>query len=248
MLPSFQAPLRAAVFGASGGIGGAVVAALAADPAVAAVYAGARRPVPGDGKVIPFAFDLTNEASIAAAFTAMEADGPLDLIFVATGVLHAGDRLRPEKTFRSLDPAALTESYAINAIGPALIAKHGLPRLAKGRKAVFAALSARVGSISDNNLGGWHSYRAAKAALNQLLRTMAIELAGRNPTASVLALHPGTVDTGLSKPFQSGYGAGSGKRLQSPEEAASALLSVIDARGPAHSGGLYAWDNAAIPY
>jgi NAD(P)-dependent dehydrogenase (short-subunit alcohol dehydrogenase family) len=144
-----------------------------------------------------------------------------------------------------MTPEAFALSFAINATGPALIAKHFLGLLARNEKAVFAAISARVGSVSDNRLGGWHAYRAAKAALNMLLRNFAIEQAARNRTASIVGLHPGTVDTGLSKPFQSGVGEG---RLFSPQQSAGYMLNVIDKVTPTRSGQLLAWDGSPIPF
>lgn len=127
---------------------------------------------------------------------------------------------------------------------PALVAKHFLPLLARDRKSVFAALSARVGSISDNQLGGWHAYRASKAALNMLLRTFAIELARRNPRAVCVGLHPGTVDTGLSAPFQANVPEG---KLFTPDFAAARLLEVVDRLKPDDSGHVFAWDGQLIP-
>ena len=138
----------------------------------------------------------------------------------------------------------MQRSFAVNAIGPALAAKHFLPLLAEDRKSVFAALSARVGSISDNSLGGWHAYRASKAALNMILRNLAIELARRHDKAICVGLHPGTVDTGLSSPFQGSVPPG---RLFSPAEAAGHLLKVVDGLSPADSGGHFAWDGRRIP-
>jgi NAD(P)-dependent dehydrogenase (short-subunit alcohol dehydrogenase family) len=137
----------------------------------------------------------------------------------------------------------MARAFAINSIGPALMAAALLPLMPRGRKTVLAALSARVGSIADNRLGGWHSYRASKAALNQLIHTMAIEQARRNPDQILLALHPGTVDSGLSKPFQKGV-----KTLFTPEESARHLLSVIDGATPAQSGLLIDWAGAVIPF
>jgi NAD(P)-dependent dehydrogenase (short-subunit alcohol dehydrogenase family) len=153
--------------------------------------------------------------------------------------------LQPEKSWRALTAQSLAQSFAVNAIGPALLAKHFLEGLATGEKAVFAALSARVGSIEDNRLGGWHSYRAAKAALHMLVRTFAIELARRNPTALCIALHPGTVDTALSRPFQSGVPDG---RLFTPRHAAECLLQVIDTLDASASGNAFAWDGQRLPF
>lgn len=236
------APLRCAVFGASGGIGGALVRALAVRDDVGEVHAGARSgAVPVHGKVHPFRFDLLDEGSIAHA--AKTIGGPLDLVLVATGILHRGDGSGPEKSYRALDPAAMAELYAVHAIGPAMIARHTLPLLARNRRSVFAALSARVGSISDNRLGGWHSYRAAKAALNMLVRNFAIELARSNPAAVVAGLHPGTVDTDLSRPFQKGVADG---KLFTPAFAADMLLGVIDGLRPGDSGKVFAWDGREV--
>ena len=240
------------VFGATGALGAAFVAALAQDPRVARVYAVARRPPDGTdphrpaaapGKLSWLPFDLQDEPSIAAAVAAAAAEGPLDLVLVATGVLHDGARLQPEKTWRSLASDSLQEAFAINAVGPALIAKHALGHLARDRKSVFAALSARVGSIEDNRLGGWHSYRASKAALNMLIRTFAIEQARTHPQTVCVALHPGTVDTPLSKPFQSGVAT---EKLFTPALSATRLLAVLDTLTPAQSGRLFAWDGQEI--
>ena len=243
-LTSLPDGYRALVFGASGGIGAAFVAALAADPRCGVVYAASRHPLPGEGKVRPLPFDLEDEASIAAAVAEASATGPLDIVLVATGLLHDG-ALQPEKTFRALDPMAFDRAFRINATGPALIAKHALPHLPRDRKAVFAALSARVGSIADNRLGGWHAYRASKAALNMLIRNFAIELAMRHRQAVCVALHPGTVATDLSAPFQSNVPP---DKLFTPEHSAAALLRVIDNLTASDSGKLFAWDGLEIPY
>lgn len=232
------------MFGAAGGIGAAFVRALLDDPHCATVFGGARRPLEPAQRFQPFHFDLQDESTIAAAFQTMANGGPVDLVIVATGMLHDG-AVKPEKTIRNLDAEALTRSFAINTIGPALIAKHALAQLPRDRKAVFAALSARVGSISDNHSGGWYAYRAAKAALNQMIRTAAIECAAKNKHAVCVALHPGTVDTAMSKPFQAGVAA---EKLFTPDYSAHRLLSVIDALTPADSGGFFAWDGAPIAY
>lgn len=235
---------RALVFGASGGIGAALVRALADDPRCGVVHAAARNLPAAAGKIRPLAFDLEDETSIAGAVTQAAADGPLDLVIIATGLLHDA-AIKPEKSWVALDGAALERNFRINTIGPALIAKHALGQLARGRKVAFAALSARVGSIADNGLGGWHSYRASKAALNMLVRNCAIELARRNGQALCVSLHPGTVDTGLSKPFQSGVAPG---KLFTPDYSAACLLAVLDGLTARDTGKLYAWDGAEIPF
>ncbi|HEX8387840.1 MAG TPA: SDR family NAD(P)-dependent oxidoreductase, partial [Sphingomonas sp.] len=148
-----------------------------------------------------------------------------------------------EKAMRDLDADWLQRNFLVNAVGPALVAKHFLPLLPRARRAVFAALSARVGSISDNNLGGWYGYRASKAALNQLIRTLAIEERRRNPQAVVVALHPGTVDTDLSRPFQGNVQPG---RLFAPDRAAVQLLDVLDGLKPVDSGRLFDWEGKQI--
>ncbi len=244
-LDSFASPLRAAVFGATGGIGRAVTQLLLESSRVEQVYAFARRsPEFSGAKVTPGRFDLNDEDSIQSAATVCREAGALHLVFVATGVLHS-ERLQPEKSWQSLSAATLAESFAINTIGPALIAKHFLGLLALKKKSVFAAISARVGSIEGNQLGGWHSYRAAKAALHQIIRTNAVELKRRNPAAICMALHPGTVDTALSKPFQVNLDA---SKLFSPQFAAEKMLTVINNAKPIDSGNVFAWDGQRISF
>ncbi len=242
-----QHPIRrAAIFGASGGIGAAMVELLAADPNCERIYAGSRtRKSTTDPRITPFAFDLTDEGSIAAAAAMITAHGSLDFVFVATGILHDGAVYGPEKATRALNPAHMAQILAINTIGPAIIAKHLVPLLPRRERGVFAALSARVGSISDNRLGGWHSYRASKAALNMLVRTIAIEAAQRQPESVIVTLHPGTVDTRLSASFQRGVAP---EKLFTPSMSAASLLSVVDTLAPADSGGLFAWDGERLPY
>ncbi len=246
-LASFGDALSVAVIGASGGLGGAFTAALQDLPTVRRVFTFSRRaPPPGSPKTTWQALDLEDEASIArAAASVKEAAGELHLVIVASGLLHAGEALQPEKTWRSLDAAALQRAFAVNAIGPALAAKHFLPLLAPDRKSAFAALSARVGSIADNHLGGWYAYRASKAALNMLLRSLAVELARRNDQALCVGLHPGTVDTALSRPFQAAVPEG---KLFTPAKAAGQLLNVLDGLAAEDSGRLFAWNGQRIPF
>ena len=239
------APLPSAiVFGASGAIGRALAGGISASGRYGAIYAGSRNACNGlPTEAIPFRFDLRDEPSIARV--AAQLDSPPALVIIATGALHdAAHGIAPEKSLRALDGTAMAQLFFVNSIGPALIAKHVLPLLPRDRRAVFAVLSARVGSIGDNRLGGWHSYRASKAALNMLVRNFAIELGRTHPQAIVAALHPGTVDSRLSAPFQRGVPPG---KLFSPDQSAGYLLDVIDGLTPADSGGLFSWDGTRLP-
>ena len=234
---------HAVVIGASGGIGRAFVEALAARPDVQSVTALARTPVRFDHpKVTTGALELLDEDSIAAAAATCAANPPRRVI-CAAGILHE-DGLQPEKSLRELDAERLARVFAVNAIGPALVIKHFAPLLPRSGRSVIAALSARVGSIGDNKLGGWYAYRASKAALNQLIRTASIELARSRREAIVVGLHPGTVDTGLSAPFRSNVAPG---KLFTPEFAVGRLLAVLDGLPASASGRCYAWDGSEVP-
>ena len=238
--------MNVAVIGASGGIGRSMTELLAADERTANVIAFARNPGAIDLPGVRSAhIDLEDEASIETAAAFASSDGALDLIVMTTGILWQGDDIRPEKSMREIRAASLERLFAINATGPALVARHFLPQLRKGSKSVFAALSARVGSISDNRLGGWYGYRASKAALNMLLKTLAIEHARRFPDSVIAGLHPGTVDTGLSRPFT---GRTPADRLFTSRQSAQYLLEVIDDLDPADSGRVFAWDGTRIEY
>ena len=224
----------AVVIGATGGIGDALIRALGEDAAYDTVVALSRGSTPP--------LELTSEESVAAAAAFIAAQGTPRLVIDATGVLQS-ETVKPEKSWREIDAAQMARSFAINAIGPALVMKHFLPLLPREGSAVFATLSARVGSIGDNRLGGWYSYRASKAALNQLVRTAAIELNRRSPNAICVALHPGTVDTGLSASF-----AKTGLEVQTPEQAARRLLAVIQRLTAADSGGFFDYKGEAITW
>lgn len=235
-------PARAAVFGASGGIGAAICRVLA-DRDVQ-VQAGSRSgEVPKHQNIHPFHFDLEEEASIAASAGAM-AEAPPQLVVIATGVLTLEDGTGPERAARAIDAQAMAKVMAINTIGPALIAKHVLPLMPRDERFVFAAISAKVGSISDNGIGGWHSYRASKAALNMLVKNWAIEMGRTHKHGAVIALHPGTVDTALSRPFQSNLPEG---QLTNRREAALNLLGVMMDVGPEGSGKLLDYKAREIP-
>jgi NAD(P)-dependent dehydrogenase (short-subunit alcohol dehydrogenase family) len=242
-LTSFGTEANAVVIGATGGIGHALAEALELCPAFSRVFRMSRSQPSNANNWLPV--DIADETSIATAAAELgkTVDG-IHLVIVATGILHNDDGLRPEKTWRSLDARSFETAFRVNTIGPALVAKHVLPMLAKDRKSVFAALSARVGSIDDNRLGGWHAYRASKAALNMLIKTLSIELAVRNPNALCVGLHPGTVDTDLSKPFQANVPA---EKLFTPARSAAAMLNVIDGLDAKDSGGVFAWDGTRIP-
>lgn len=219
---------QALVIGASGGIGQALVSALRArGDAVTGLSRSAD------------ALDVTDEDSIRAALAGLEP--PFDTILVATGALEIAGA-EPEKTLRTLDPAALMAQVALNAMGPALVLKHALRLIPRDRPARFAALSARVGSIGDNGLGGWYSYRTAKAALNQLIHTAAIEVARSHPRAVVACLHPGTVATPFTRKYLGRHPA------VAPEVAAGNLLRVLDGLTPADSGGFFDWAGKRIPW
>lgn len=229
-MDSLGSTYKAVIIGASGGIGAALAAALEADERCGGLVRLSRSV---DG------VDLTDEQSIArAAILVREKHGEIDLVFDATGALEI-EGTGPEKALRALDSAVMARQFAVNAIGPALLIKHFSPLLPRSRRAIFATLSARVGSIGDNRLGGWISYRAAKAALNQIVRTAAIEIARTHPQALVLALHPGTVATRLTTPFRHGDGT-------APEEAAASLLQVIDRLSASETGKFYAYDGQPV--
>lgn len=229
------AAARALVIGSSGGIGGALADEL--QQRGLAVDRLSRTTPQSQLKI-----DITNEASVAACASSLSPNAPYETIIIATGLLHDG-QVSPEKTYRDMSGEALAKYFAVNAIGPAIVAKHFIPLLPTAARSVFAVLSARVGSTSDNRLGGWYGYRASKAALNSLVRTLAIELARTRPRAICVALHPGTVDTRLSKPFQRSVPAGG---LFSPSSSAARLGQGIGQLAPSQSGRLYAWDGAEI--
>ena len=234
-MASFPAGSLGVVIGASGAIGNALLVRLQTAFGASHAIGFSRSGVPS--------LDLTCEASIAdAARRISKLEALPRLIIDATGFLH-GDGAMPEKSLHQLDVQHLTKSFALNAIGPALLMKHFLPLLPRTGKAMFATLSARVGSIGENQLGGWYGYRASKAALNQLVRTAAIELRRQAPEAICVAMHPGTVDSRLSAPF-----AKRGLEVRSPSEAAGNLLDVIDRMLPADSGNFLDYRGKSVAW
>lgn len=235
--------MRVVIVGASGGIGSAFVSAYA--EAGHTVHALSRRPLSFEsGHVHWHETDILDDARVADAASIVREHGAPDLVIVASGLLSKAEGLQPEKSMRQQSAEAFEQVFAVNTIGPALVAKHFIPLLPRKARGVFAALSARVGSISDNRLGGWHAYRASKAALNMLIRNYAIEQGRRNDQFIAVGLHPGTVDTELSKPFQGNVPKGS---LFTAERSAAALISVIDGLTPDDSGKVFDWAGKEVP-
>ena len=222
---------RALVIGAGGTLGTAFCEQLEQDPRCAGVRALGRHTVPE--------LDLERPETIARAATELATEAPYQLIVHAAGLLHR-DGIKPEKSLSAIEPEALQTVFQVNALGPAMVLRHFLPLL--DPMGAMAMLSAKVGSIGDNRLGGWYAYRASKAALNMLIKTAAIELARTRPQSRLLSLHPGTVVSGLSQPFR---GASSAR----PADAAAAqLLTLIDQLTPADSGHFFAYDGERLPW
>lgn len=217
---------RALIVGASGGIGAALASAVRAKEVLAVSRS-------ADG------LDVTSEQSVAAFADSLS--GPFDFIFAATGVLMAAGR-PVEKRMAEWGADGMAETFAVNALGPALLLKHLSPLLPREGRSVFACLSARVGSIGDNELGGWASYRASKAALNQFVRCAAIELVRSRPEAICVALHPGTVKTEFTKAYWSKHGT------VEPGAAASNICRVLDGLGAEDSGGFFDWQGKRVPW
>lgn len=224
-----------AVIGASGAIGGAFVKLLSDQYPNANLYPFSR----SNGYN---AIDYTNEDSFAEAANLAASTGSLDLVIVTNGILHDADFM-PEKSLKELSVEKFLRTFQVNTIVPALIAKHFLPKLNREKIAIFAALSAKVGSISDNNLGGWYAYRASKAALNMIIKNAAIEIARTHNQAIIVGLHPGTVDSPLSKPFHKNL---PNNKLFSPDESVKNLLEVLRGLSPNQSGRCFAWDGEEI--
>ena len=232
-MTGFASGYRALVIGASGAIGAAFVAHLRADSRCAAVIGLHRQSEP--------ALDLRDEASVAVALAQVgKSHGPFSLVIHAAGVLH-GTLGQPEKRLADLNLTQLADTFLVNTLGPALVLRHGVPLLAKER-AVMVFLSAKVGSIGDNRLGGWYSYRASKAALNMLVKTAAIEVARTQPQAVIVAMHPGTVTSALSAPF------GGQSKGRSADLAAREMLAVVDALQPQKTGQFVAYDGSVLPW
>ena len=247
---------RAAIIqGASRGLGLALARALLEDASRTHVFATARRPDQSEGLVAleksdprlrTVALDVTREEEIAnAADYVREQVEEIDLLINVAGILHEPDGRGPEKRLEAIDPDWLRQTFEVNAFGPLLVIKHFHPLLRHSQRAVLANVSARVGSISDNRLGGWYGYRSSKAAQNMFTRTAAIELGRRAPNLIVVAIHPGTVDTDLSRPFQRSVAKGG---LFSDTQAAGQILDVLGGLSSEDSGSFLAWDGSTIAW
>ncbi|MGH1441671.1 MAG: SDR family NAD(P)-dependent oxidoreductase [Cellvibrionaceae bacterium] len=243
--------LNVAIIGATGGIGRSLVALLVKDPLLKTLYCCSRSSFELDSyqqsldNIHSVEIDISNDESIKSAAGIIARQGhSLDLIIVATGLLHNDGGLKPEKSLQQLSSENFLNNMTVNALGPALVAKYFIPLMSKNKRTFFGAFSARVGSISDNGLGGWHSYRASKAAVNMLLKNISIEYKLKSPQLIVAGLHPGTVDTDLSKPFQKNVKP---EKLFTSEFSAKQILSVINKLSLNDSGYCFAWDGKRIP-
>lgn len=232
------------IFGTGGAIGSAVLDHLVSKYPGAHIHACSSQPFLGDHhpQITFHLITYEDEQTLADAAQKSKNSGPIDLIFVATGLLHQG-ALMPEKSLKEITADKFITLYKANTIIPALIAKHFLPHLTRDGRGVYAVLSARVGSISDNQWGGWYAYRCAKAALNMLVKNLSIEMARRYPDAVILGLHPGTVDSALSAPFQKQVPA---DQLFTPKFAAEKLISILETIQPVDTGKCFAWDGQEI--
>jgi NAD(P)-dependent dehydrogenase (short-subunit alcohol dehydrogenase family) len=237
--------LNVAVIGSGGALGTEFVRQLALSNKVKSIYAFSSKNTNfADQKISSHLLNIENEAEIENAAKIASKEASIDMVIIAIGMLH-NEELKPEKALRDLKAEKFHKIFSINTIAPAIIAKYFLPKLTKDNNSIFAALSARVGSISDNSLGGWYAYRASKAALNMLLKNSAIEIKRTNKKAIILALHPGTVDSNLSKPFQGAVPEG---KLFSPQYAVEKLLSVINNASPTDSGSLIDFNGITLDF
>jgi len=237
---------HAVVIGASGGIGSALVDRLSAqDDCI--VHALSRAGAPDARQnVLPGILNLDEEDSIRNCAAQVARHGKPDLVIVASGMLHDQKLgISPEKSLKAQTREAYEHLFQINTIGPAIVAKHFIPIMPRRERAIIAFLSARVGSISDNRLGGWHAYRASKAALNMLIRNYAIEQARVSDEFICVGLHPGTVDTALSLPFQANVPS---DRLFRSDLSAGHLLDTVSALSPAQSGQVFDWQGNQVAF
>lgn len=232
-----------AIIGSSGAIGHAFTEQLSEGNPDATIHAFSRQePRKKIRGVTNYHIDYQEEASIEAAAASATRDGLLDVVIVATGMLHE-ENMRPEKSLRELSAKKFQRLFEVNTVIPALIAKHFLPRLNTEPPSFFGILSARAGSISDNQLGGWYAYRAAKAALNMVIKNAAIETGRRNKQAIIVGMYPGMVDSDLSKPFQRGVPK---EKIFTPTFAVQQLIKVMASLSPEHSGRFFEWNGQEV--
>jgi len=233
-----------AIIGSSGAIGNSICEVLLNKYPIKKLYKFSRKIQTKDtDKIKNIVIDIEDENSIKESVKHIPGDVKFDLIFVATGLLHNENEIFPEKSIKDINIEMFQKVLLVNAIGPALIGKYFIPLLKKDNKSVFAFLSAKVGSISDNKIGGWYSYRASKAALNQIIKNFSIEIRRNNNNAIFVGLQPGTVKSFLSKPFQKNVNK---QKLFTPEDSAKNLLKVINSLDYEDSGKLFSWNGEEI--
>lgn len=254
MMPH-QSPTHVLIVGATQGIGLGFVKELLKNKSIARIYATYRNITTAkelfdlqstySSRLHCLAMDITDESQMMAAIKQIQTDtNKLHLVINCVGILHRGE-IKPEKSLKQINPDHLLTYFQVNSIGSVLLAKHLLPLLCHSDRSLFAAISAKIGSIEDNYLGGWYGYRASKSALNMLMRTVAIEYRRKTPHTIVVTLHPGTTDTRLSQPFQKNVPP---EKLFSVERTVSQLLGVMNGLTTDDSGGFFAWDGSRLPY
>lgn len=235
--------LNIAIIGAGGALGGEFVRQLSKSEKTGSIFAFSSSNLDFESEKVQTDFiNIEDEESIKAAANKASKDNALDMVIVAIGMLH-DQELMPEKSLRDLSKEKFIKLFSVNTIAPAIIAKHFLPKLNKESQSIFAAISARVGSISDNHLGGWYAYRASKTALNMVLKNSSIEIKRSNKNAIIIGLHPGTVDSNLSKPFQSSVKK---EKLFTAQHSVEMLLKVLENLNPSNSGFIFDFNGIKI--
>jgi len=233
------------IIGASGAIGSSFINYYANQNPSNIIYSLTRREIKySNDNIKNILIDIEDEQTIVSAASICSQHGSFDKIIVATGILH-DENLSPEKSFRHLEKEKFERVFSVNTFGPAIIARYFIPLLNKEKTSFFGVLSARVGSISDNKIGGWYSYRASKAALNMIIKSLSIEVARNNPNAIIVGLHPGTVDSNLSNPFQKNVSDG---KLFTPDHSIAKMTNVINSLTTRDTGNCFAWDGERIEF
>ena len=233
------------IIGASGAIGSSFINYYANQNPSNIIYSLTRREIKySNNNIKNILIDIEDEQTIVSAASICSQHGSFDKIIVATGILH-DENLSPEKSFRHLEKEKFERVFSVNTFGPAIIARYFIPLLNKEKTSFFGVLSARVGSISDNKIGGWYSYRASKAALNMIIKSLSIEVARNNPNAIIVGLHPGTVDSNLSNPFQKNVSDG---KLFTPDHSIAKMTNVINSLTTRDTGNCFAWDGERIEF